>query len=64
MADIYLLIKGKREGPFTKEEVAQSVGWGFIPDDVPARQEGVTDWVEVGRLIGFPEGAKPWKSTF
>ncbi|MCE0498779.1 MAG: DUF4339 domain-containing protein [Methylacidiphilales bacterium] len=59
MDDIYLLIEGKREGPFTEEEVLQSVGWGFIPNDLPAWHWGLTDWIPVGRLMGSLLASEP-----
>src|SRR5208282_38093 len=53
MDDIYLLIDGKREGPFTEDDILQSVGWGFIPDCLMAWHSGLPDWIPVGRLVGL-----------
>ena len=53
MDDIYLLMDGKREGPFSEDQVLQAVGWGFIPDYLLAWHGGLADWIPVGRLVGL-----------
>jgi CheY-like chemotaxis protein len=60
MADIYLLVEGKEEGPYAEDEIQQALAWGFIPSDIPAWKEGMADWVQVGKLIGLPKESKPW----
>lgn len=54
MPDIYLLIDGKQEGPYTEEATRQSLAEGLIPSDLPAWREGLADWVNVGDLAGPP----------
>jgi hypothetical protein len=60
MTDIYLLSEGKQQGPHTADEIQQALAWGFIPSDLLALKQWVTDWVQVGTLMGLPEGSKPW----
>jgi hypothetical protein len=52
MPDIYLLIEGKQEGPYTEDQVQQSLAEGLFHADLPAWYEGLPTWVEVGSLIG------------
>jgi len=62
MADIYLLIEGKREGPFTETDIRESLAESVIPSHIPAWHEGLSDWISVGRLFGLPlasESAPP-----
>lgn len=61
MGDIYLLHEGSQDGPYTEDEIHQALAWGFIPDDVLARTEGLTDWIKVGWLVDYPEALKAWK---
>ena len=58
MADIFLLSKGKEDGPYSEVEIQQALAWGFIPGDLLARREGLADWIQVGRLFGLPEELK------
>jgi len=51
MPDIYLLTEGKQEGPYTKEQVRQSLAESRISTDHPAWHEGLDNWVTVGDLI-------------
>jgi len=64
MEDIYLFNEGRRDGPYTKDEIEQALAWGFIPSDLLAWTEGLPDWVQVGRLMGLPEESKSWKPAF
>jgi hypothetical protein len=41
--DIYLLIQGEQQGPYTEEQVRQSLAEGQIPADLPAWREGLKD---------------------
>jgi hypothetical protein len=52
--DIYLLIESQQTGPFTEEQVQQSLAAGLIPGDLPAWHAGLTEWVQVESLIGAP----------
>jgi len=63
MGDIYLLHEGRREGPYAEDEIEQALAWGFIPVDVPAWTEGLTDWIKVGTLVGLPANSEPWKAA-
>jgi hypothetical protein len=51
MPDIYLLIEGKQEGPYSEEQLRQSLAIGQIPNDLPAWRDGLTDWVPVHGLL-------------
>ena len=52
MADIYLLIEGKQEGPYTEDQLRQSLANGQIPPDLPAWHEGLPgDWVSVSSIV-------------
>lgn len=62
MANIYLLIEGKKEGPYTEEQVRQSLAEGLIPSDLLAWHEGLPDWVQVAGLVGSNEETTPSQS--
>jgi len=49
--DIYLLIEGQQQGPYTEDQVHQSLGDGLIPDDLPAWHEGLSEWVPISRIM-------------
>jgi Flp pilus assembly protein TadD len=51
MADIYLLINGAQEGPYTEDQVRQSLSEGLIPADLPAWHEGLADWLSVANVL-------------
>ena len=52
MADIYLLIEGKQEGPYTEEQVRQSLAEGLIPPDLPAWHQGLPeDWAPISSIV-------------
>ena len=51
MPDIYLLIENQKQGPYTEDQVRQSLGEGQIPSGLPAWHEGLADWVTVEELI-------------
>jgi len=53
MADIYLWIEGKQEGPYTEAQVREARTQGHISGDLPAWREGLSDWVQVDGLPGF-----------
>lgn len=53
--DIYLLIDGQQEGPYTEDQVRQSLADDRIRNDLPAWCEGLTDWVQVSALISKSE---------
>jgi hypothetical protein len=55
--DIYLLIDGQQQGPYTEEQVRQSLAEGLIPSDLPGWHEGLDDWVQVGSLARFQESS-------
>jgi len=63
MSDIYLMHEGRREGPYTEDEIQQALAWGFISGDVPARKAGQIDWIQVGKLMGLPADSEPWKAS-
>jgi hypothetical protein len=50
MPDIYLLIEGQQQRPYTEDEVRQSLAEGLIPNDLPAWHEGLLEWVHVHPL--------------
>ena len=55
--DIYLLIEGKQEGPYSEEQVRQSLASGQIPSDLPAWHEGLTEWMPVSSILpSHPSG--------
>ena len=45
MPDIYLLIEGKQEGPYTEEQIRQSIVDGSIQGDALAWREGLPEWI-------------------
>jgi hypothetical protein len=52
MSDIYLLIEGKQEGPYTEEQVRQSLAEGLIPSDLPAWHDGLQgEWVPISSIV-------------
>ncbi len=51
MPNIYLLIDGQQEGPYSEEQVRQSLDEGLIRSDLPAWREGMTDWEPVEGLV-------------
>jgi TPR repeat protein len=51
MADLYLLIQGKQEGPYTEEATRQSLEQGLIPASLPAWREGLPDWKPVSEVL-------------
>jgi len=53
MSDIYLAVDGAPHGPYTEEEIRQSLTEGLIPGDLPAWQEGLTNWIAVDSLFVF-----------
>ena len=50
MADIYLLIEGKQEGPYTEEDVRQYLADGRFQNDQLAWREGLTDWAALSEV--------------
>lgn len=64
MADIYLLIDGKQEGPYATDVIQQALAWGFIPADLPAWQQGDAELVPVGSLLGLPKESRPWVEIY
>ena len=51
MYDIYLLIDGKREGPFTEDEVTESLADGSIAPSLLAWYEGLDHWVPISNIL-------------
>jgi len=51
--EIYLLIEGKQEGPFTEELTRESLADSSISPDLPAWREGLTTWTTVGELLDY-----------
>ena len=52
MAGIYLLIEGKQKGPYTEEQIRQSLAQGSIPPDLPAWQVGLPEgWVPISSIV-------------
>lgn len=51
MADIYLLIEGQQQGPYTEEKLRQSLTEGLVPPHAPARREGMTDWAPLTTML-------------
>jgi hypothetical protein len=49
--EIYLLIEGKQEGPYSEDQVRDSLAAGQIPSDLPAWQKGLPSWVPVTNII-------------
>jgi hypothetical protein len=45
------LIECEQQGPYTEEQVKQSLAEGLIPNDLPAWHEELADWVKVENLI-------------
>ena len=51
MADIYLLIEGSRAGPYTEEQIRQSLEEGKITTASSAWREGLSDWVPLSTIL-------------
>lgn len=52
MADIYLLIQGQQKGPYSEDQVRQSLAHGQIKNDVLAWREGLAEWIRVEAVLG------------
>ena len=73
MANIYLLIKDKKSGPYTDEQVKRFLADGLISPDQLACRGGLTDWVPISKIgencpqcppeILLPEAAPQAAST-
>jgi hypothetical protein len=60
MADIYLLIEGQQQGPYTAVQLADTLAQGLISKDLPAWHEGLTEWVALSTLLeNTPQPAIP-----
>jgi hypothetical protein len=59
MPDIYLLIDGQQAGPYTEEQVRQSIAEGHIPADQLAWHEGLTEWKPLPTLTAMPYQPQP-----
>lgn len=55
MPDIYLLIKGQQQGPYTETQVKEWLTEGILSSDLLAWHEGMADWVEVENLLAHAE---------
>ena len=51
MPDIYLLIDGQQQGPYTEEQVLQSLAEGHIPPELLAWHEGIADWLPISNVL-------------
>ena len=51
MSEIYLLIENQQQGPYTEEQVRQSLAEGLIYGELLAWKDGLDHWVEVKSLI-------------
>ncbi len=49
--EIYLLMENQQKGPFTEEQVRQSLREGLLPSDHPAWHDGLPDWVPVSAIV-------------
>ena len=56
-ADIYLLIEGGQQGPFTAEKIKRYLAQGRISHNQPAWREGLAEWVGIQGLL--TETAEP-----
>ena len=56
MSEIYLLIEGQQAGPYTEEQVRQSLASEEIPGDLPAWHEGLTSWATVAEITSYASG--------
>lgn len=63
MTDIYLMHEGRREGPYSEDEIQQALAWGFISSDLLAWKDGMNEWTKVGWLMDWPERSDLWKTT-
>jgi hypothetical protein len=63
MSEIYLLIEGQQQGPYTEEQVRQSLTEGLIARDLPAWQGGLADWIEVECLLASGPEKLPHRKT-
>jgi hypothetical protein len=68
--DIYLLIEGKQEGPYTEEQIRESLTGGRIPNDLPAWHQGLSDWMQAKDILlslphpsTLPPAFKPFSTT-
>ena len=59
MRDYYLLIDGEQVGPYTGEQLREMLGEGGITTESLAWHDGLTDWVQVGTLVGPPVAPHP-----
>jgi RsiW-degrading membrane proteinase PrsW (M82 family) len=51
MADIYLLIEGQPQGPFTEEKIRQSIAEGLVSPHAQARREGTSEWTPLADVL-------------
>ena len=51
MSDIYLLIEGQQTGPYSLEQVNQSLANGSVTGDLPAWRVGMAEWTPVQTLL-------------
>jgi hypothetical protein len=62
MPNINLLIEKQQQGPYTKDQVRQSLAEDIVPPDLPAWQEGLAEWVQVQSLVAPPQDPSPFPS--
>lgn len=56
MSAIFVLVGGEKEGPFTKQELADYASQGRYSVDSLAWHEGLDDWTPLGQLLAEEDG--------